>query len=155
MRSVLIVLFVAACGSSGNHHPDAAMAVDARPPDAARPDATPSLGITWDLETANLQGGTNNGFAINCDDPTVNATTLTFSVTNGAAHTVMTMTPCPAGANSGSATLQLPDSTGPFTLSAVIVGDATSASDHLQNVMPGSNPTLRIYAMGCDAPTCM
>jgi hypothetical protein len=113
-----------------------------------------TLAIRWDLLTANLMNGTNNGFAINCDDPTLSATMISFLVTNVGNTMITTVGPCPAGASSGMQTLALPDPNGPFVVSATLVGKPMSASQKVQNVTPASSVNLRIYAFGCDAPEC-
>ncbi len=113
-----------------------------------------TMSVNWMLFNQNLQGQPNNAFAINCDDPSVNATTLVFSAVNGASVTKTTMGACPAGMSSGAQVINLPDPNGPFTISAVIQGKPASNSDKIKNVTPGLGVTVSIYAAGCDMPQC-
>jgi hypothetical protein len=124
------------------------------PSDLAMSDLSLTMTINWTLLTANLMGGINNGFSINCDDPMVGATMIAFTVKSNGGQSTVTTGPCPAGAGSGSQTLQLPDAVGPFTISAVLPNQAMSSSDKIPNLTPTSLVNLRIYALGCDAPSC-
>jgi len=149
------MLLAAGCGASAPSQSDGGPPNPDLSSGAADLPAAASLSVAWDLITANLMNGTNNGFAINCDDPSLMASTLVFTTKNAANQSATTMVACPAAMDSGSATLQTPDTTGPFTLSAVIAGKSMSSSDKLRNLAPGDVPHLHIYAFGCDAPTCM
>ena len=132
---------------------DAAVRHDA----ATRLDAAAPAGlhIRWDLETALMAtGGTNNAFSLACDDPTARVTGLRFSVANDAGRVATTDAPCPAGATNGSVTLKLPDTTGPFTISAVALGQPASRSEKARHVTPSDVVRIRVFALGCDQPSC-
>lgn len=117
----------------------------------------PILALYWSLLTANIQGGTNNGFVVTCDDSSLSSAikTVTFTVQNGAGQKTTTTVPCPAGQSTGNIDLKLPDPTGPFLVYGVADGQASSVSEHLHNISPNSDISIRIYVFGCDAPSCM
>jgi hypothetical protein len=152
---IVLMLLTAGCGSTTAQSDGGGAGSDLASASTDLASSTMSLAVAWDLLTANLMNGTNNGFAINCDDASLMASTLVFTTRNAANQTAATMVPCPAAMSSGNASLALPDQTGPFTLSAVIAGKPMSSSDKLQNVAAGQAPHIHLYAFGCDAPVCM
>jgi hypothetical protein len=152
---IVLMLLGAGCSSTTAQSDGGGVGNDLASSSTDLTSSSMTLAVAWDLITANIQGGTNNGFAINCDDPSLMASTLVFTTKNAANQTATTMVACPAAMNSGNASLSLPDQTGPFTLSAVIAGKPMSSSDKLQNVAAGQAPHVHIYAFGCDMPFCM
>lgn len=113
------------------------------------------LTVYWQLLTASIQGGSNNGFTIDCDE--VPATQIQFAVTSsagGAPTNAFTTVACPAGSHDAQATIDLPDATGPWAITASLVGVNDSKSEIVRDVEPGDAPTVRIYAQGCDSLAC-
>ena len=115
--------------------------------------AMPTLAIDWELLTASIQGGLDNGFALDCDDPKIAATSLEFTV-ESSTGTSRTLADCPAGTHVGTVTLALPDAVGPYTLSATVAGKPMSASERVRDVRRNSAARVRIYGLGCDMPAC-
>ena len=111
--------------------------------------------VGWALLSAFIQGGTNNGYQVDCDKGGISM--LTFTATNPmTGKSMMSNAPCPAGANSGTAAIALPDVTGPFTITGVAAGKPMSVGEKIRNVNPasGNTPTIRIYVEGCDQAAC-
>ncbi len=153
MRMALVLMIAAAaCGSSPTTSDGGTPDLSSVSGDLAAGGQT--LAINWALFNQSLLGKPGNDFQIACDDPSLNATMLVFTATNAASQSASTTGPCPAGANVGTQVVQLPDPNGPWTLSAVVQGKPMSSSVKVQNVTPGANVTLNIYAFGCDMPSC-
>jgi hypothetical protein len=147
MRAFLIVLTLAAaaCSSSGSGNNDGG---------GSDGPGLVSIGLSWELITANIQGGTNNGFAVACDDPMVSATMIAFTVQSSTGATVDTIAPCPAGQTQGNSAAAIPSGAGPYTLTAILPGAAMSKSERISGLTTTSSAHIRIYAFGCDAPMC-
>ncbi len=112
-----------------------------------------SLSIRWNLVDCDLQG-MQCGFAATCGE--AGATRLTFTALNPQTKksTVTPNVACPKDANSGSATICLPDAMGPFEIFGVIDGLKTSAGRHVCNVDPMASINATLYFKGCDDPRC-
>jgi len=138
MKSVRPLLVLAA----------AAALVAAAPP----PAKGASMEIEWELLTAALQGGRNNGYARACDAaPGVKQ--LTFTV-EAAGKKAVTSAPCTAGGNRGVVKISLPEGAGPYTVTAVADGLAKSKSERVKGFTAKDVVHLRIYAEGCDQAAC-
>jgi len=150
IRPALVALLglasAAACDGTGGN--DDGGATDQAPGAA-------TIDVNWSLLTANLQGGVDNGFALDCDK--AGATGIRFQLQDESSQTVTTgMTPCPAGQATGAMQVPLPKANQPYTLSATLVGVPKSVSERVKSVMVGGPTyTLRIYAQGCDSPACL
>ena len=160
----MLVMCVAGCDLiNGNNSPDLMPVADLLPPPDLMdpPDLTPvvkdSIALDWSLLTADLSAGTNNNFAIKCDDPKAQVTKMVFSVTSKSGVTRTTDVPCPAGADSGVATLRTPDTAGgTYDISAVCDGKPMSASDKIHAFQYGAGAVfVHVYVGGCDQANCM
>ncbi len=117
--------------------------------------ANVTVSVRWNLIGMNIQGGLNNGFPINCDDPMVMATSLTIVAKTDSGLTSMQSVPCPPGQNTGMLELAPPDLVGPYTVTGSLDGKPMSVSQHVHDVTLMSGATVPIYALGCDMPECM
>jgi hypothetical protein len=116
----------------------------------------PMIPLGWEVISANIQGGNNNGFTENCD--VAGATSLTITVQNTMTQQKTTVNQqCPAGMNSGAIdSLPLPDTNGPYAVFGVLDQVPKSVSQRL--MVPSYPPPplhLKIYAGGCDMPECL
>jgi hypothetical protein len=153
MRASLLFSIALMCGPSActvAHDPPAD---GAGPLDAGQDGvAATKLELEWDLLSAYLSGGTNNGFAVKCDAlPPVTVLTLRVEGGAGARSTAVA---CPAGAARGVVAVDVPDGIGPYVISGVAEGRPSSVSERVRDVRPTDAVSLRIYLDGCDQPAC-
>jgi hypothetical protein len=112
------------------------------------------MDIEWELLTASLSGGTNNGWANPCDDPKQPVKTLVLVVKNAKHEAAETRLACPRGQNRGVFTINLPDAAGPYWLRATSPDRPALKSEHVKSFTVKDTVHLRIYAAGCDAQSC-
>jgi hypothetical protein len=91
-----------------------------------------------------------------CADSMASGITFTIVSHNGGGSTKMVQKSCPSGQATGSASVDLPDGTGPFDISATLDGVPASRSAHGCGLDKASleGNTLRIYYAGCGDPNC-
>jgi hypothetical protein len=129
-----------------------------------------SITFHWNLISANIMGGSNNGFQVACNEavavscgdpnaPTRMATAVTqlqFSLQNVAGGTTtMATVSCPSGDMSGNATIMLPDATGPYNLTGTAVGETYPngfrSSSNVTPFGPNDNVSINVFVCGCDS----
>ena len=113
-----------------------------------------AMAIEWEVLTAMIQGGTNNGYALNCDDPTLKAKSLTFVMESKTGKTTTAKTECTKGGNRGIVNIQLPAGGAPYNIKAVVDGKPQSASEHVKGFAESDSVHVRIYALGCTDEKC-
>ena len=136
------------------------------PPDLRSPTA---FNVRYRTYSAQIQSGTNNGFAspcagmaVMCGDPadksrtTPPFTQLTLTVTNTTTKKAeTTQFNCVPGVNSGTTDVKLPDTTGPFVITGGMVGVTYPAGFVGAGVVDpfsiGDSIEVTLYACGCDA----
>jgi hypothetical protein len=112
------------------------------------------MDIEWELLTAALSSGTNNGWANPCDDPKQPVKALVFVVENSKHKKAETRFACPKGQNRGVTAINLPEGEGPFWLRTTSPDRAALKSEHVKEFTRKDTLHVRIYAAGCDSQAC-
>jgi hypothetical protein len=112
------------------------------------------MSIEWELLTAMLSSGINNGYGNPCDDAKQPVKTLVF-VVEGAKHKkAETRLACPKGQNRNELVIKLPDDGGPYSLRVTSPDRPKLKSEHVKGFQRNDTVHVRIYAAGCDASGC-